>query len=359
MVIPTRSGWDQTDAVNSLFVATLPHRQKEIIDAWFKDDAFLDDLYRKKVTKSGGTHFSVPIRMDESPNAAWIAKGGTLGLSDQDTLRTSIWDWRCLADAVVAYRWDDLENAGKEAQVNWVEDKIKTSKKTLRKKLLVGLFGDREPAAGASVSPDDNEPNSIQYLLNCSTNGYNAGGAWGTASPLIGGISGNLHEWWRHHVDAHATTFAAGGMAALEALRMKCMRFGDEPDWLLMGETAFGLFIEEWRTTLGTAVPVYRTAVSEKPLGGDLGVEGARFHGMRPYQSYFYPDVDGVTASEHRMDMVNTDYLQLITRQGKGVYFEGPHYIPNQVGDRVYKLAYDIQFILTNPQSCGTLMDIT
>lgn len=342
MSVPTRSVWTESQTVDSLFTATLQHRSKEVVNAIFEEHPFLEDLWSRSWEKTGGRYFEVPVMMDTNPTVDWVSKGSTLSLTDMDVLRTSIWEWKTVSCQVVRYRQDDLENQGKEAVINWINTKIDNSKTSLRQELELSVCSDGTRGTAGSM-------NGIQNLL--STSAYETGS--------LGGIA-RTNTWWRQGdcIKASSGYFDIYGMDQLEQIYTAQTRFGtsakERPDWLLTNETEYNRIQRKLLQNpgAGTQVTYYQVALSEGkgPRNIDLGVEGIRFHGMRTTHIHNYP--------AQRIDMVNLDYMPLISRQGKALYMSDWIPIPNQHA-KVMHLAYDLNWIVTALNRQGTLHTIT
>ena len=338
MSVPSRSVWTQSETIDTLYTVTAAKRSKEIVNAIFESHPFIKDLRKRSWQKSGGRYFEVPIMMDENPTVDWVSKGTPLNLQDADFLRTSVWEWKTLSGQIIRYREDDLENQGAEKLIDYISSKIDNIKSSLMHELELTVCADGTRGTAGSA-------NGVQNLLNTTT----------PTSGSLGGIA-RTNSWWQHHSDASTGSFDLYGLDELETKYVECTRFGDtpkeRPDWLLMGETVYNYF-QRKVLQQGAATPNayhYRYVLSSDPASVDLGVEGPRFHGMRTTHIHDYPS--------GRVDMVNLDYMPLITRQGQGLYMSDWIPIPNQHA-RVMHFAYDLQWIVTALNRQGTVHTFT
>lgn len=174
--------------VATLLTTTMENRDiKEVQDAVFSKQVLLDYLQKKnRVSRSGGASIIVPISSSSNSTAGFYNGYDVINTTPQDNDTAAQFTWKQAAASVsVSGRESRIQNNGKYAVIDLVQQKIKEAEKALRNAITTGLF---------AASPATNDIGSLVTSID--------------ATSTIGDINSTTYSFWQ------ATSTASGSFAA-------------------------------------------------------------------------------------------------------------------------------------------------
>jgi len=137
-----------------LITTTLEFRANEIADnvstnnalwAWLKANGGI------KIT-SGGHKIIEPLAFASNSNGGWYSGYDQLPVAPQEEFSAAEFNWKQIAVPVVASGLEtEVQNTGKEAVFDLLEERIKNAERTMANLVSVGLFGDGTGSGGKTI----------------------------------------------------------------------------------------------------------------------------------------------------------------------------------------------------------------
>lgn len=317
-----------TQALDDLYTTTWQNRQEGVADNVFNATPFwfwLKDK-GKLVPQRGGRTIEENLEYASNSTVQWIARGGTVDMSDFKFLTVAIYQWRYLAVNILRFWVDEQQNSGKNVILNWVKQKLDNSEQSLVEQLETNLAAGSGSAAMAI--------DGLQYLVPDvpSQSGNNAGG-----------IDPSIYTWWQNQMtDMTGLSFAVYGVSKMRTLLNNCMqnRRMDAPDIIVSDQTTYEYYEDNSLNYLRT--PNTKLA--------DLGFANQTFKGIPMVWS---PQISG------RLYMLNTRYLKFI--YDPAVFFDMTEWkpIPAQGNDRAAQILSACAFTTNRRRVHGVMKNIT
>ena len=301
-----------SEAVDNLYTTTWYNMKSNVVDQIYNGSPFWFWMREKKRMKSfeGGRFVQLPLRYATANNIAYVGRGGTVAINDQEFVTTAQYEWRYLTASIVRYGVDDQKNRGKNQIINYAEAKLGNAKDGLANQLESSLF---TAQSGMAINglPDlvANDP---------------------TATATIGGIAQNTYTWWRNKAqNMTGLSFAVHGLQEMRTLFNECGTNleGQYPDIIVSAQSVYEFYED--------LVTEQKRIVNQKL--GDAGFENVQFKGV--------PMIWSPSAPAQRLYMLNTKYLYMI--YDPQYYFEMTEWkaIPNQVNDRAAQIVAAINLV--------------
>ena len=294
-----------TEAVDNLYTTTWQEMQSTVRDQIYDGTPFWFWLKSKGGIKNqpGGRFIEVPLRYATANNIAFIGRGGTTALNDQEFLTTCQYEWRYLTASIVRYGIDDQKNRGKYQIINYAEAKLGNAKDGLANQLESSAFSTQ---SGLAI-------NGLQDLVADSP----------SASATVGGIAQATYSWWRNYTkNMTGLSFSVHGLQEMRTAYNTCGKNleGEYPDIIMTGQTPYEYYED--------LVTEQKRIVNQKL--GDAGFENVQFKGI--------PLVWSPSCAATRMYFLNTKYLYFMVDPMMNFDMTEWKSIPNQVNDRVAQI---------------------
>jgi hypothetical protein len=116
---------------------------------WLRERGHVDNI-------SGHTRIEIPLNYGSNETIAWITKGSTMSLADNNLLTMTYEEWKTVAISVMRWFDDDVKNRGKAQAINYVSTKLDTAERNIYEELERVMFAD---------GTGSNEPNGIQNII--------------------------------------------------------------------------------------------------------------------------------------------------------------------------------------------------
>lgn len=266
--------------ISDILATTIESRSKAIQDNVTKNNALLARLNQGKRIKtfSGGHKILEPISFAENGNAGWYSGYDTLPVAAQDVISAAEYTIKQAAVPVIISGLEKLQNAGKEALIDLMEERLAVAEASLANLIAAGIYSDGTGSSGKQLT------------------GLNAAVAASPTTGTYGGIDRAVWTFWRNQTQASGGLTGSNILAQMNTLYAKLVRGVDRPDLIPMDSTVWGLFV-------GALQPLQRFATADtasvgfptlKFMDADVVLDGG-IGGFCPASTYF---------------MLNTKYLK-------------------------------------------------
>ncbi len=316
-----------TEALDNLYTTTWRNQQTTLTDNIFDGSPFWFWMKANKALQpeEGGKFIVHPLRFAKSDRVAFIGKGGTVSLNDQEFLTDAIYEWRYLTDSIVRFGVDDQKNRGKHKIMSLLEAKLAVSKDTLIDQMETSIFG-----AQATLSFE-----GLQDLVADDP----------TAAATVGGIPQDAaaNSWWRNQTkDMAGLSFAINGNAEMRTMLNDCGKNlrGDTPNIIVSGQTPFEFYED--------SVGEQKRIVNQKL--GDAGFENIQFKGI--------PMIWSPSCANTRMYFLNTRFLRFIFDPMFNFEMTEWKAIPDQVNDKAAQIILAGNLVTSRRRVHGVLHTI-
>lgn len=232
--------------ISELIATTLSNRSTTVQDNVTRNNALLTYLKRRgKIrTVSGGRSIVETISFAENPNFGWYSGYDQLPLSPADVISGAEYPYKQAACPVVISGLEQLQNSGREALFDLLEERIANAEATMANGVSAGLFSDGTGSGGKVIT------------------GLDAAVPQDPTTGTYGGINRATWPFWRSQLqDPAATPTAATIQTEMTALWTKLVRGGDRPDLILAGATI-------WATFMGSVATAVRFVDTGTPNVG-------------------------------------------------------------------------------------------
>lgn len=324
MSIPT---WTQT--IDNLFTSTWAKRKPTAIkQAFLKTPLAYWLRQRDRVeNQSGYRRLEIPLDYGDNDSVRWLARGGTMPLTDPELLTTAYDDWKYVAVNVSRFGQDDQKNRGKAAAIKLVETKLNSAERALYEEFERAFFAD---------GSGSNEPNGLQNLV--------------SATPTTGtvhGINRATYSWWRNQVKASSGASSAYLLSDMRNLLNTCQKYAQSE------------YREYTLITTQTVYELYDDEVIEQKIIDDHGGSGSMGDPMFDIIKFKgRPLMWSPSAPSGLMYFINTSFLKLIVDEAYWMDMTEWKAIPDQVGDRVAQILCALNLMTSRPVVHGVLTGI-
>lgn len=201
--------------VTTLVATTLDNRRKDLQDAIFNEMPLIKFLQSKgQVILEGGATITAPLMYGKNTTAAFYSGYDQLQVTPQEGFTLSQYEWKEGAVSVsVSNREANIQNQGKEAVLNIVDQKINQAKMSLKDLLTTQLF---------DSSPTAKEIGSLVTTVD--------------ATSTIGAINSTTYSWWQSDVNVGGS-FQAQGLSDMRILHSALTVAGANTDVIVTRPT--------------------------------------------------------------------------------------------------------------------------
>jgi hypothetical protein len=266
--------------VSDIIATTIEKRSGKIQDNVSKNNALLSLLKAKGKIRpvSGGRLIYEELSFAENSNGGWYSGYDTLPVAAQDVITAAEFSYKQYAVPVIISGLEQLQNAGQEAILDLLEQRLAVAESTMANGISVGLYSDGTGSGGKQLT------------------GLAAAVPTDPTTGTYGGINRATWSFWRSQVeDMAATATTATIQAAMNTLWAKCVRGADRPNLITAGNTI-------WATFMGSLQPIQRFTDTEM---ANLGFENVKFMGAPVVLDGGIGGAETATS----MHFLNTNYL--------------------------------------------------
>lgn len=203
--------------VSDIIATTIENRSRRIADNVTKNNALLKKLEQRGNirTVSGGRLIYEELSFAENGNAGWYSGYDLLPVAAQDVISAAQFDFKQAACPVTISGLEQLQNSGKEAFIDLLEQRINVAESTMANLICGGLYSDGTGSGGKEIT------------------GLNAAVPLDpTANAVYGGINQQTWTFWRNAFQdsANMTTLAADW----NGIWAKLIRGVERPDLIVV-----------------------------------------------------------------------------------------------------------------------------
>lgn len=289
-------------------------------DIYFNTSFLLTHLLKEQKgiweRPAGGPQIRVPLEYDGQV-AGFYGKGDTLNSDDRENINTATFQWKHAYGNATVYRIDGLQNAGEEAKVSLIVQRVASAQKSLTK-LLAGSIYD---------APGGDTKRLTGLLALCNETSTLAYG--GIAEDDLVAEDGT--KPWEGKVDTTTENIT------LNVIRDLCTGAkvrdgnGGKPDLLVMTETL-------WNIVADTLQAQQRFTNSEAMA--KAGFTGLTFEGKELFSDDYCP-------SGYKFAL-NTKHLGFYVHK-EGLFMRTKwHVIPGSAEDKTMKIFFDGNMVCNN-----------
>lgn len=286
--------------VTEITATTLSHRSKKISDLVTRSNALLARLKAKGKVKyfSGGKDIRETIAYAENPNFGWYTGYDLLPVSPADVLTEAVYPIKQAACAVPISGLELLQNNGREALFDLLEERLGVTESTMVNNIQRGIWSDGTLNGGKQIT------------------GLAAAIVANPATGTYGGINRADWTFWRNKytgsLGAQTASTILGNMNALWA---DLIRGSDRPDLIVMGPALWGVLMAAIgpmqmfsnTNTANIGFPTVKFMDADIVLDGDAPANAALFLNTNYINLRVHRDRDMVPLSPGRRVALNQD----------------------------------------------------
>jgi len=318
---------NRTELIDSLFTTTFYRRQKELHDQVVDAVPFYKwlNLKGQKKERPGGLALEKRIRVGKNITTTWLGRGDTVPITDTEYAILAKFDWKYVATTVRRYWVDDIKQDSNEKLVDYVTEKLDTSRSDMTESINDSLM-----VSGGTAK----HPLAISELV-----------ADNPTVGLIGEVDRAAFPMWRNQftdaVGQPATLFL---MDLLRTMHNKCSvgaQTGTRiPDFHLTNQALHELFEAEAEG---------KVQIINQKLA-DLGFTGVTYKG-KPVE---YDDSVG-----NRWYMLNSNHLELAISSTAPFELDEWKPIVDQPKDRVTQIIASLALVSNQLRKNGVIFNLT
>jgi len=238
-------------SISDIIATTIESRSKAIADNVENNNAVLKKLSMKGKVKpvSGGTKILQEVSFAENANAGWYSGYDLLPVGVSDVISAAEFDWKQAAVPVIISGLEQLQNSGKEAFIDLMEQRLEVAESTMRNLITAGIYSDGTGSGGKEITGLD-----AAVPLDPTTGTY-------------GGIDRATWNFWRSKLKNSASADAI--QADMNGLWAQLVRGSERPDLIVADNLV-------WEAYVATLQAQQRFNQAEV---GDLGFPTIKFMG--------------------------------------------------------------------------------
>lgn len=214
--------------VSDIIATTLEARSGSIADNVSKNNALLARLKQKGNVRtfSGGRLIYEELAFAENGNAGWYSGYDTLPVAASDVITAAEFSIKQLAVPVIISGLEQLQNSGKEALIDLMEQRVKVAEGTMANLISDGLYSDGTGSGGNELT------------------GLDAAVPQDPTTGTYGGINRATWTFWRSQLnDPGSTPSASTIQGEMNELWAACVRGSDRPDLIMAGSTVWATYM--------------------------------------------------------------------------------------------------------------------
>jgi hypothetical protein len=275
--LPGASPNSSNDIIEDLNIATRDYFMPALINQIWKKNTLLDILTSKQKSIGTGRQIIVDLEYGDSLSGGAYTKTDHLDITPTESLGQAAFDWSHYWAGNSIWKFDELQNAGKEQRLDLLKIKMKAMENKIRRDIARDLFVTEAAHVSGHLT-------SIQQAIVEQSNVY-------------GGIPRASNSWWITGINSTggALTFDMMERALVESSLIT----GEPADLIVMNKHLFNYY---WK--LCTDKVVWNDTKH------DPGLEAPKFGNARVIWDENVPSDNGAAGANHSyMYFINTSHL--------------------------------------------------
>lgn len=220
--------------VSDIVATTIESRNKEVADNVTNNNAVL--AYIKKSgnvkTVTGGSTIFETLSFAENGNAGWYSGYDTLPTAAQDVISAAQFTLKQAAVPVTISGLEMLQNHGKEAFINMLDERLGVAESTLQNLIVKGIYSDGTGAGGKQIT-------GLQAAVPLS----NATGVYGNIDRATA-----IGTFWRNKkfkaaTDGTGVVTSGNIQGYMNTLYLQLVRGTDAPNLIIMDTNYYSAYM--------------------------------------------------------------------------------------------------------------------
>jgi len=300
--LPGASPNSSGDIITDFNIATRDYFMPALVNQIWKTNTLLDILVSKQKSIGTGRQIVVDLEYGDSMSGGAYTKTDKLDIVPTEALGEATFDWAHYWAGNSIWKFDELQNAGKEQRLDLLKIKVKSMGNKIRRDIAQDLFTTEAAHVSGHIS-------SINQAVVEQANVY-------------GGIPRASNPWWVPGINA---TGGALTLAMIEQGLVESSLLSGEPaDLIVMSKKLFNYY---WKLCTD------KTVWNDKSK--DPGLEAPPFGKARVIWDANVPDDAGVAGANHStMYFLNTDHIFMYSHPQDSFTFSGWTDMTNIEGQR-------------------------
>ena len=217
--------------LSEMITTTLRYRSPDVGDAVTKQNGLLTRLRKKGKVKtvSGGRTIVQPIMYQENSTYKRYSGYDLLNVQPSDVITAAEYDWKQSAVAVTMSGLERLQNNGKEAVLDLLEERIDNAMITMINNTALDCYSDGTADSGRQIG-------GLASLVSTAP-----------SAGTVGGINRATWNFWRNQkfsalADGGAALSATNITSYMNQLYLKLVRGADKIDLIVADNSAFNFY---------------------------------------------------------------------------------------------------------------------
>ncbi len=242
--------------LSELITTTLRNRTGKLADNVTDNNALLARLKSKGNARpaSGGRTLVQELDYADNGTFMWYTGLDTLDITQQDVISAAEFDWKQCAVAVIQSGLEELQNAGKERVIDWMEARITNAERSMTNGIAAGVYATGTGNGGKEIG-------GLQYLISTTP-----------TTGTVGGINRATaaFAFWRNYQrdssDQSVTASATTVQSEWNIVYSNLVRGRDKPDMIIVDSTW-------WRYYLGSLQTIQRITNDNEGQAGFVSLK--------------------------------------------------------------------------------------
>lgn len=214
--------------VSDIVATTIENRSRSVADNVTKNNGVLTYLTERgnQKTFSGGTKILQELSFAENGNAGFYSGYDLLPVAAQDVISAAEYNIKQAACPVTISGLEMLQNAGRERQIDLIEERVKVAEASMANILAQGIYSDGTGTGGKQVT-------GLAAAVPITTN-----------SGTYGAIDRGTWTFWRSQVQTAGAAITTTTVSTeLNTMWAKLVRGADHPDLIVMDPIWWGVYV--------------------------------------------------------------------------------------------------------------------
>ena len=218
-----------------IITTTIESRSRKIADNVTKNNALLARLNQRGNIKtvSGGSIILEELSFAANGNGGWYSGYDLLPVAAQDVISAAQFNFKQLACPVVISGLEQIQNSGREQQIDLMEARIGVAEATMANLMAQGVYSDGTTFGGKTLTGLDA---AVESTITASQ------------TATYAGISRNTWSFWRNYSTGAINLPTAGAtgtmLGLLNTAWAKLTRGSDRPDLIIMDNNYWSIYLQ-------------------------------------------------------------------------------------------------------------------